>query len=522
MIIQEHQMNGSIGFPRTDTLVRVLMDGLPLAVCVHDETGMIVDYNAHATRLWGGAPLRGDHAGRSAGFQQLLTIDGEPMPLAASPVAHVIETGQAVTDGKIVGERIDGSRRTLLISVLPLSEHGSIAGCISTFREVPAGDEARFDEPREWEMLSRLCGGLGHDLANLFQSIRLNVNLLERRAGSQPVDKPMRGIGQAADRGLSLTRQLLAYAGRQHLECVPTDINRLLAQMAPSLAAQAGSGIRLKLRPASQLWPAHADPEQISQAIVNIVTNACEATKGTGEITIATAYATLPAESGVRVAGDYVLISIADTGPGMDRETLSSAFQPYFTTKKNADSKGLGLSTTLGVMRQHRGDIHVDSHPGQGTRVTLSLPRSTALEPCAPYVDDDFDDEEDLAAAEETGGGKTVLVVDDDAVVRAAAVDMLESYGYDVLFSASAAEALEVIGSKRSIQLILADYKLGAMNGIELVRQARALRPDLKAILISGFGDLKARAQDENIMVLQKPLRAEQLLQHVRDALLPA
>ena len=138
MIIQEHQMTGSIGFPRTDTLVRVLMDGLPLAVCVHDETGLIVDYNAYATRLWGGAPLRGDRAGRSAGFQQLLTIDGEPLPLAASPVAHVIETGQAVTDGKIVGERLDGSRRTLLISVLPLSEHGSIAGAISTFREVPA------------------------------------------------------------------------------------------------------------------------------------------------------------------------------------------------------------------------------------------------------------------------------------------------------------------------------------------------------------------------------------------------
>ena len=121
----------------------------------------------------------------------------------------------------------------------------------------------------------------------------------------------------------------------------------------------------------------------------------------------------------------------------------------------------------------------------------------------------------------ETGGGKTVLVVDDDAVVRAAAVDMLESYGYDVLFSASATEALELLGSKRPIQLILADYKLGGMNGIELVRQARMLRPDLKAILISGFGDLKARSKEEGIMVLQKPLRAEQLLQHVRDALLP-
>lgn len=516
MMIQEHQVSASMGFPRTDTLVRVLMEGLPLAVCLHDETGMITDYNAQAARLWGGAPPRGDRAGRYAGFQQLFAADGAPMPLAATPIAQVVETGHAVVEAKIVGERLDGSFKTILISVLPLSEHGMIAGAISCFRDIPADNPNPLDEPREWEMLSRLCGSLGHDLANLFQSVRLNVNLVERRAGDQAVDKPLRGMVQAADRGLVLTRQLLAYAGRQHLTCLPTDVNRLLAGMAPSLAALAGPRIRLKLRPASQLWSAHADPEQIKQAVINVVTNACEAMKGIGDITIATAYATLPAETGVRVAGDYVLISIADTGPGMDRDTLASAFQPYFTTKKGSESKGLGLSTTLGIMRQHRGDIHVDSHPGQGTRVTLSLPRSTAADMPLPRGAGKLVTKEEVAPVR----GKTVLVVDDDAVVRAAAVDMLESYGFDVLFSASGSDALGIIGSARPVDLILADFRMGGMNGIELVRQARLLKPHIKAILISGFGDVKNRVQDEQITVLQKPLRAEELLQHVRQALL--
>jgi signal transduction histidine kinase len=524
MMIHEDQIPGSMGFPRTDNLVRVLLDGLPLAVCIHDETGNIVDYNAQAARLWGSAPPSGDHAGRYAGFQQLLAPEGAPQPLAASPIAQVIETGQAVVEAKVVGERLDGSFKTILISVLPLSEHGAITGAISCFRDIPAETPNPLDEPREWEMLSRLCGGLGHDLANLFQSVRLNVNLVERRASdptidrAQAIDKPLRGMGQAADRGLVLTRQLLAYAGRQHLSCVPTDINRLLAGMAPSLAALAGPRVRVRLRPASQLWQAHADPEQIKQAVLNVVTNACEAMKGIGDITIATAYATLPAESGVRVAGDYVLISIADTGPGMDRETLTSAFQPYFTTKKGSESKGLGLSTTLGIMRQHRGDIQVDSHTGQGTRVTLSLPRSAVADIPLPRVAGMGGEvtEEEVAPVR----GKTVLVVDDDAVVRAAAVDMLESYGFDVLFAANGSDALGIIGSARPVDLILADFRLGGMNGIELVRQARALKPHLRAILISGLGDVKSRVQDDAIVVLQKPLRAEELLQQVRAALM--
>ncbi|GEM_PF-4246428 len=509
-------MSGSMGFPATGTLVRVLLEGLPLAVCIHDEAGSIVDYNAQAASLWGGAPPRGYSAGRYAGFQQLFTREGAPMPQAASPVAHVIETGQAVIEAKIVGERPDGSFRTVIISVLPLSEHGSIAGAISCFRDVPADNPNPLDEPHEWEMLSRLCGSLGHDLANLFQSIRLNVNLVERRTGEQSpdnpsIEKPLRGMAQAADRGLGLTRQLLAYAGRQHLSCMPTDINRLLAGMAPSLGALAGPRVRLKLRPASQLWMAHADPEQVKQAVFNVVTNACEAMKGVGDITIATAFATLPAESGVRVAGDYVLISIADSGPGMDRDTLTSAFQPYFTTKKGAEAQGFGLSTTLGIMRQHRGDIQVDSRPDHGTRVTLSLPRSTA-EPLPIR----------RVTEVEVGPmrGKTVLVVDDDAEVRGAAVDMLESYGFDVLFSASGHDALGLLGSARPIDLILADFRLGVMDGVELVRQARVINPGLKAILISGFGDVRNKITDEDrIVVLQKPLRADALLQNVRDAL---
>jgi signal transduction histidine kinase len=511
-MIQEQQTAGSIGFPWTDHLVQVLMDGLPLAVCIHDQSGAIVDYNARAGKLWGGAPHLGDKAGRYIGFSQLYHRDGSPVPLAASPVSQVVETAQAMVDVEIVGERLDGTRRPLLVSVLPLSEHGAISGAISCFHDGVGGRQEEFGEPREWEMMSRLCGSLGHDLANLFQSVRLNVNLVERRgaASGQDLEKPLRGIGQAADRGLVLTRQLLAYAGKQHLDCAPIDINRLLAGLAPQLAALAGQKIRVKLRPASQLWPAHADPEQIRAAVINVVTNACEAMVGGGEITLTTAYATLPAETGIRTAGDYVQISVTDTGPGMERDVLSNVFQPYFTTKRGG-AKGLGLSITMGIMRQHRGDIQIDSRLGQGTRVTLSLPRSMSdLVPQLGAV-------QELHIAPVLG--QSVLVVDDDAVVRAAAVDMLDSEGYEVLASASGEEALTILRSSRAVDLLLADVQMNPMSGIELLRQARALRPALKAILISGMGNVKVDPAIDNVTILQKPLRAEEFLRRVREAL---
>lgn len=509
-MIQEQQTSSSIGFPWTDHLVQVLMDGLPLAVCIHDQAGAVVDFNRRASRLWGGTPVSGDHAGRYAGFCQLYYLDGSPIPLAASPVSQVVETGQAMVDLELVGERADGTRRPLLLSVLPLAQHGIIAGAISCFHDAIGGQEHN-GEPREWEMMARLCGSLGHDLANLFQSVRLNVNLVERRGGSaQELEKPLRGIGQAADRGLVLTRQLLAYAGKQHLDCAPTDINRMLAALAPQLAALAGQQVRVKLRPASQAWPAHADPEQIKQAVITIVTNACEAMQGAGEITLTTAYATLPAETGIRTAGDYVQISITDTGPGMDREVLANAFLPYFTTKRGG-AKGLGLSITQGIMRQHRGDIQIDSHPGQGTRVTLSLPRSmSGAVPQRVHEPDRFS---------QSQLGRTVLVVDDDAVVRAAAVDMLDCEGFEVLASASGDEALAILRSPRPVDLMLADVQMSPMKGTELLRQARALRPALKVILISGMGNVKVDPALDNVTILQKPLRAEDFVRRVREAL---
>jgi CheY-like chemotaxis protein len=516
-MIHEQQSTGSIGFPWTDHLVQVLLDGLPLAVCIHDPSGAIVDYNARAAKLWGGAPHLGDKGGRSMGFSQLYHRDGSPVPSAASPVSQVVVTAQAIVDVEIVGERIDGTRRPLLASVLPLSEHGALSGAISCFHDIIGGGQHEVGQPceggsRDWEMMSRLCGSLGHDLANLFQSVRLNVNLVERRGAvaGQDLEKPLRGIGQAADRGLILTRHLLAYAGKQHLDCAATDINRLLAGLSPQLAALAGQQTRVKLRPASQLWPAHADPEQIRQAVINVVANACESMAGGGEVTLTTAYVTLPDETGIRTAGDYVQISVSDTGPGMENDVLANAFHPYFTTKRGG-AKGLGLSITLGIMRQHRGDIQIDSRPGQGTRVTLNLPRS--MSDVIPQLG--------LLPERRVRPmlGQTVLVVDDDAVVRAAAVDMLDSEGFDVLASANGEEALTILRSSRVVDLLLADVQMTPMNGTELLRQARVLRPALKTILISGMGNVKIDPAIDNVMILQKPLRAEEFLRRVRDAL---
>jgi len=507
-MIHEHPIPRSIGIPWTDHLLRVLMDGLPLAVCLHDGSGTIVDFNEHATKLWGGTPPPGERAGRYAGFHQLYAPDGAPVPLAASPVAHVIETGQAMVDVDLVGERDDGSMRPLLISVLPLSERGLIAGAISCFHDAPVSQPEDLGEPQEWEIMSSLCGSLGHDLANLFQSVRLNVNLAERRGGGvHELEKPLHGVGLAADRGLALTRQLLAYAGRQHMDCASTDINRLLAGLAPQLAALAGPPVRVKLRQGAQLWPAHADPEQMKHAVINVVTNACEALKGSGEIIITTAPVTLPAEHGIRAAGDYVAISIVDTGPGMDRNVLANAFHPFFTTKRGA--KGLGLSTTLGIMRQQRGDIHIESHPGQGTCVTLTLPRSW---------NEPLNDTLGSEPGSEASSDFTVLVVDDDTVVRAAAVDILETEGFDVLASAGGDEALEILRSFRPVDLLLTDVHMAPMNGIDLLYRARALRPGLRSILISGYGDVKVGPL-EHVTILQKPVRADEFLRRVRQAL---
>ena len=509
-MIREQPISGSIGFPWTDHLLRVLMDGLPLAVCLHDGTGAIVDFNTHALKLWGCNPEPGDRGGCYGGFHQLYLPDGAPMPMATSPVVHVIDTGQAMIDVQTVGERADGGLRSLMVSVLPLSQKGAIAGAISCFRDVPERPPNDVGKPREWEALSRMCGALGHDLANLFQAVRLNVNLIERRgAGVPELEKPLRGVCQAADRGLALTRQLLGLAGRQHLDCGPVDVNSLLHGMMPDLAALAGPKGRVTLLPAKQLWLAHADVEQLRQAVINIVANAGEAMPEGGEIVISTADFTLLAEPDVRVAGDYVQIVIADSGPGMEREVLDKVFQPYFTTKRGA-AKGLGLSTALGILRQHRGDLRVESHPGKGTRVVLSLPRSTGE---APKAVSQFQS----AVPEPPHPGGTVMVVDDDAVVRAAVVDMLESDGYAVLASASGQEALDVLRGGRAVDLLLSDVQMSPMCGTELLRRARQLRPGLKAVMLSGLGDVRSVAED--VVVLRKPLRANEFLSRIHQVL---
>jgi PAS domain S-box-containing protein len=381
--------------------------------------------------------------------------------------------------------------------------------------ELAAAQEA-LRRSQKMEAIGQLTGGIAHDFNNLLTGIIGSLDIVRRRMATDRLDgipRFMDAATAAAQRAGALTHRLLAFARRQSLDIRPNDINRLVANMEDLLHRTLGEHIELQCSLAPDLWPAFTDANQLESAVLNLAINARDAMPNGGRLTIETTnvHLDLNYTSGQDDvdAGDYVVIGVSDTGFGMPAEVVAKAIDPFFTTKPVGEGTGLGLSMVYGFARQTRGHLRIYSEVGHGTTVKLYLPR--ALQDAVVL--------EKHAEQAPRGKGETILVVEDDATVRLILADVLEELGYNVVLASDARPAIPILQSDRRIDLMVSDVMLPHIDGRKLAEIARASRPDLKVLFVTGYAEyatFRGDFLDPGMDMLTKPFALDALGAKVR------
>jgi signal transduction histidine kinase/CheY-like chemotaxis protein len=377
--------------------------------------------------------------------------------------------------------------------------------------------EAALRQAQRMEAIGQLTGGIAHDFNNLLTVILGNIDLLTLSDAAQgrTLDR-LQTMRSAAERGATLTAQLLAFARRQPLVPRDVDVNALVTGMEDLLRSALGSRVRIVTVLSPELWPASIDPTQIELVILNLAINARDAMQGGGTLSIRTANQRLgdPVREDDPPRGDYVCITVADTGSGMAPDVLSRAAEPFFTTKGPGAGSGLGLSQVVGVASQSGGGVRIESKAGLGTSVHVYLPRASSIagsgEPSVPGK----------AASGPRGSRCKVLVVDDDDAVRTTISQILIGLGYRVEDANSARAALALLGAQSDIELILSDLAMPNIGGAELARRARELRPEIPIVFISGYADPESIVGDgRRTRLIRKPFKPSELADQIDAAL---
>ncbi|MBD8729965.1 response regulator [Pseudomonas sp. CFBP 13710] len=380
-------------------------------------------------------------------------------------------------------------------------------------------NEEALRQAQKMEAVGQLTGGIAHDFNNMLTGIIGSLELMRRRLSRNQLDDLPKLIDMgisSANRAASLTHRLLAFSRRQSLDSKPVQVNGLVQSMEELLHRSLNESIALRMHLDPELWIAEADPHQLESALLNLVINARDAMPGRGEVIVETANRHLD-ESFTSAhqnlaPGDYIMLSVSDTGSGMDQAVINRAFDPFFTTKPIGQGTGLGLSMIYGFSKQSRGHVAIQSTPGQGTTVQLYLPRCYASQlpqATAPVI------ESPMAT-----NGETVLIVEDDHAVRSLVCEVLRELGYCYLEAADASAAQPILASGQRIDLLISDVGLPGMNGRQLAEVARHLRPGLKVLFITGYAqhaEVRAGFLDDGMQMITKPFAFDVLTAKVRE-----
>jgi two-component system cell cycle sensor histidine kinase/response regulator CckA len=367
------------------------------------------------------------------------------------------------------------------------------------------------------ESVGRLAGGVAHDFNNLITVIISSAHAIEEIASGGPVSEEVQQIKAAAERAAELTGQLLSFARRQVVEPRSVRLNDLVLAVEKMLRRVIREDVELKAILARELWTIRADPSQLEQVLMNLALNARDAMGGGGTLTIETRNMTVDVGYAAThpeiVPGDYVVMSVTDTGAGMDSATLARIFEPFFSTKGAAHGTGLGLATVYGIVKQAGGHVWVFSEIGKGTTFKVYLPRVDAVD-ATPRA---------ASVAAPLGGHETLLVVEDNAMVRRVASRTLRTHGYDVLEAGDGEEALRIFESKGgAIDMLVTDVVMPRMSGKELADRLLALRPGLKVLFTSGYTEntiVHHGVVDAGVEFLPKPYEPVKLARKVREVL---
>ena len=386
-------------------------------------------------------------------------------------------------------------------------------------RESEAAQE-QLRQAQKMEAVGQLTGGLAHDFNNLLTGVSGGLELIGRRLEQGRVEEIGRYLTMAQSgitRAAALTHRLLAFSRRQTLDPKPSDINRLIANLAELLQRSVGPEINLQIDSGAALWTTLLDPNQFENALLNLCINARDAMPRGGDITIETANRTIDSEAAREFdlePGDYVEVSVCDAGIGMPQDVIERAFDPFYTTKPLGEGTGLGLSMIYGFARQSGGQVKIRSQVGQGTTVLLHFPRVRG------------DAESDTERTQSPGDaqarkGETVLVVDDEAIIRALIADVLEDLGYTTLEAGDGPSGLAMLEAASHVDLLITDVGLpNGMNGRQLADAARGLRPDLKVLFITGYAESSVIGDHQlepGMHLLTKPFEVDVLASRVRE-----
>jgi PAS domain S-box-containing protein len=379
--------------------------------------------------------------------------------------------------------------------------------------------EAELRQSQKMDAIGRLAGGISHDINNLLTAISVSADLMSMDiVENDPLHQECDEIKKAVEQATSMTSQLLAFSSKQMLEPKVLDLNEVVHSVQGMLQRLIGEHIELEALLDTDTGQVRADSGQLEQVLMNLVLNARDAMPQGGKLTIETAEVMLGEEDAREhidaEPGSYVVLSVSDTGHGMDEETQSHMFEPFFTTKEAEMGTGLGLSTVFGVVKQSKGRISVISEPGRGTTFTIYL----------PSVPDRPEAEVARQAQPETlRGTETVLLVEDEQMVRRAVRDVLQRNGYRVLVASNAGEALLISEQHTGfIHLLLTDVVMPRMSGPDLVERLDPWHPEMKVLYVSGYTDnaiAEHGVPDPGVALLQKPFSVESLLQKVRQVL---
>jgi PAS domain S-box-containing protein len=379
--------------------------------------------------------------------------------------------------------------------------------------------EGRLRQAQKLEAIGQLTGGIAHDFNNLLTVILGSADLLceELESGEQPhVLAEM--IATAAQRGADLTSRLLAFGRKQPLQPRLLELGGLIAGMKAMLERTLGEHIDIQIFRPAVLWTTEIDPTLLESAVLNLAINARDAMSDGGCLTIEMANLTLDATQAAAAdlaPGQYVVLTVSDTGQGIAPEVLPNVFEPFFTTKEVGKGTGLGLSMVYGFVKQSEGHIRLRSEIGRGTSVALYFPRSERILVASP---------EDQNRQLSLEGSEMILVVEDDELVRQHLSGLLKGLGYHVLEASAAVEAIGLLEANPDIALLFTDIVMpGGMNGAELAKKAREIRPGLKVLFTSGYTDnaiVHAGRVDPGIELLSKPYSRDQLATRVRRTLL--
>jgi PAS domain S-box-containing protein len=481
-------------------------------VLVTDSDGVIQYVNPAFERVTGYA--RAEAVGRTPSILK----SGRQEPVFYEDLWNTVRAGRTWS-GRFTNRKRDGTLYVEQAVISPVLDHaGRIVNFVGVKRDITAQVqlEERLKQAQKMEAIGQLAGGVAHDFNNLLTPIIGYTELLQMRfPAGDPTHGALSEIRRAGEGARRLTAQLLAFGRKQVIELRSLDLGALAGRLIRMLKRTIREDIEIVFRRAAAPTLVHADPSQLEQVLMNLVVNAQDAMPSGGRLLIDVDEATLTAPDGAGCLspGRYALLSVSDTGVGIDAETLSHIFEPFFTTKARGKGTGLGLATAYGIIRQHGGEVVVESEPERGACFRVYLPLSQQ-----PAEEERHDE-----PRETPRGRETILVVEDDDAVRRLTCSMLRAHGYTVCAAESGQSAIDLVeGHPAEISLLLTDVVMPGLSAPETYRRLLAIRPRLKVLYMSGYAEDVLGPQGvlaAGVELIDKPFTLEALTRKVREVL---